>query len=53
MDYNIRINAVKKHKLKYQAARQKHYVQTLFELELHIICLNVAVQCSKMCYLLE
>lgn len=24
-----------------------------FELELHIICLNVAVQCSKMCYLLE
>lgn len=51
MDYNIRINTEKKYKLKDQAARQKHYVQTLFELELHIISLNV--QCSKMCYLLE
>lgn len=53
MVYNIRFNTAKKHKLKDQAARQKHYVQTLFELELHIICLKVAVQCSKMCYLLE
>lgn len=53
MDYNIRINTAKKHKLKDQTSRQKHYVQTLFELELHIIHLNVAVQCSKMCYLLE
>lgn len=50
---NIRFNTAKKHKLKDQAARQKHYVQTLSELELHIICLKVAVQCSKMCYLLE
>lgn len=52
MDYN-RINTAKKQKLKDQAARQKHYVQTLFELELHIICLNVLVQRSKMCYLLQ
>lgn len=48
-----RINTAKKQKLKDQAARQKHYVQTLFELELHIICLNVPLQHSKMCYLLE
>lgn len=47
------INTAKKQKLKDQAARQKHYVQTLFELELHIICLNVPLQHSKMCYLLE
>lgn len=52
MDYN-RINTAKKQKLKDQAARQKHYVQTLFELEFHIICLNVPLQRSKMCYLLE
>lgn len=52
MDYN-RINTAEKQKLKDQAARQKHYIQTLFELELHIICLNVPLQCSKMCYLLE
>lgn len=44
MVYNMRINTVKKHKLKNQAARQKHYVQTLFKLELHIICWKVAVQ---------
>lgn len=52
MDYN-RINTAGKQKLKDQTARQKHYVQTLFELELHIFYLNVPLQRSKMCYLLE
>lgn len=50
MGYNTRINTEKKRKLEDQAARQKHHVQTLFELELHIIPLNVAVQCGRMCY---